>query len=126
MTTRPSAASCGSSRPVSRNGPKWLVASWLSKPSTVRRYGVAMMPALLTSRSIEPYAAASAAADRTDDRSARSTTSRSSAASGTSARIERLGLGELVGGAAGEHDASAGPGELQRRVVAEAARRSRR
>ena len=48
------ATSCGSSSPVSRNGPKWLVAICSSRPSAVRWYGVPITPALLTSTSIGP------------------------------------------------------------------------
>ena len=90
VTTRPSllATSWGSSRPVSRNGPKWLVAIWSSRPSTVRWCEVPITPALLTSTSIAPTAAIRAAARRTELRSARSSTTLSRLARGAARRID--------------------------------------
>ena len=81
-----------------------------------------MTPALLTSRSSDPYAAASAAADR--DRGQVGEVDHEPLEHGGRhlARGSPLGrLVQLVGVASGEHDAGAGAGELERRVVAEAA-----
>src|SRR5690625_1878101 len=47
-----------SSRPVSAKCPRWLTPNWVSKPSAVRRIGMFMMPALLTSTSKPPCWAA--------------------------------------------------------------------
>ena len=58
-----------SSRPVSAKCPKWLVPTCSSKPSLVRRNGVAITPALLTSTAICPVPAANSP---TEARSARS------------------------------------------------------
>ena len=60
MTTvaAPLATSCGSSSPVSRNGPKWLVAMLQVQPVVGPLRGVPITPALLTSTSMGPYAAA--------------------------------------------------------------------
>src|SRR4051812_33537344 len=68
VVTRPP-RSLSSSRPVSAKWPRWLVPNCSSKPSAVVRRGVAMTPALLTSRSSSSTVVANA---RTDDRSARS------------------------------------------------------
>ena len=57
-----------SSRPVSAKCPRWLVPICSSKPSLVRRNGVAITPALLTSTAISRPAANS----RTEARSAKS------------------------------------------------------
>ena len=43
----PDATSWGSRSPVSRNGPKWLVAICSSSPSAVRWYGVPMTPGVV-------------------------------------------------------------------------------
>src|SRR5215213_4535002 len=50
VTTR--SVICGSSRFVSANGPRWLVANCSSKPSAERPSGTAMIPALFTKTSM--------------------------------------------------------------------------
>src|SRR6202012_4028898 len=67
VTTR--SLTLGSNRLVNAKWPRWLVPIWLSKPSAVRAYGAAMMPALLMSTSALSTPSANR---RTDDRSCRS------------------------------------------------------
>ena len=56
------ASSAGSSRAVSTQWPRWLTPSCISKPSSVRRSGCAIRPALLTRMSMRSCSARTASA----------------------------------------------------------------
>jgi hypothetical protein len=74
---------------VSAKWPRWFTASCISNPSSVRRSGMAITPALLTRMSILGWPAAIwAAASRTERWDARSSDCSSSDASGTSSWID--------------------------------------
>ena len=90
VTTRAGALASrsGSSRLVSRNGPRWLTASIMSWPSLVRAGLRSVMPALFTRRSSRSSrASTSAAAARTDACSPRSQSTISVTAPGTVASM---------------------------------------
>ena len=121
-TTRPlpEATSRGNSRPVSANGPKWLVAICSSSPSAVRWCG-RRHHAGVVDQQVERHRRPGSTARRTEERSETSMDSGCSAAPGTSfsiVRIDGLQLGRVAGA---EDHLGAVPGELDHRLLADAA-----
>ena len=79
--------SAGISSAVSAKWPRWSTPNCISKPSSVRRSGIPITPALLTSRSIVSWAARiGSAASRTDASEPRSSATTSSDGVGDGAR----------------------------------------
>ena len=118
----PLATSCGSSSPVSRNGPKWLVAICSSRPSAVRGATVPITPGVVDQhvdrrRTPRPRAAAR----RTDPRSARSTRAAPARRPAPRRGWRRAVSSSLAAVAPGEDDPGAAAGQLEGGVVAEAA-----
>ncbi len=73
---------------MSTQWPRWLTPNCISKPSAVRRSGIAMRPALLMRMSTAGWASAMAAAPaRTESSEARSISTISSDAAGWDVRM---------------------------------------
>ena len=127
VTTRAAGArsSAGSRCAVNAQCPRWSTPSCISKPSTVVRSGIAITPALFTSRSTRSCAARiCCAASATTARLPRSSGTTSSEAAGYRSRIRFSAAAVFSGSRAASHDVRAGAGQRERRLVPEPAVRA--